>query len=64
MAPYIQLNTDIRARVTEMFEQDLFKLMNIAVFGKAMENLCKRIMVDTVRRCEIAMMCCLAADPA
>lgn len=49
MAPYIQHNTNLRAKATTEFEKDFFKLMNNAVFGKMMENLHKRIRVDLIR---------------
>ena len=62
MAPYIQLNTSLRASATAKFEEDLFKLMNTAVFGKTMENL--RYRVDLFRDCEIDWMRRLVADPA
>ena len=62
MEPYI--NSELQQKAASDFEKDLYKLMNNSVFGKAMENLQKRVDVKLPRSQEKDKLRRLIASPA
>ena len=49
MKPYIDFNTQKRKEATNEADKNHFKLLNNAVYGKAMENMRKRIKIRVVK---------------
>ena len=49
MKPYIDFNTNKRAKAKNDFEKDFFKLMNNSCFGKTMEDMRKRRDIQALR---------------
>lgn len=47
---YIDLNTELRTKAKSAFEQDFFKLLNNAIFGKTLEDTEKRLNIKLVNQ--------------
>lgn len=52
LKPYIDLNTELRAKATTTFAKNQFKLANNAIFGKTMENIRLHRVVRLVKHYE------------
>lgn len=64
MAPYIEMNTNMRKKAQSDFEKDFFKLMNNSVFGKTMENLRRRVSIKLLRVTEERQIQKLVSKPS
>ncbi|KAE9523308.1 hypothetical protein AGLY_016256 [Aphis glycines] len=54
LAPYINLNTELRKQAANKFEEQFFKDLNNSVFGKTIENMRKRFNLELVS-CPVRM---------
>ena len=52
MKPYIDFNTQKRKEATNEADKNHFKLLNNAVYGKAMENMRKRTKIRIIKNAE------------
>lgn len=52
LKPYIDFNTSMRAKATHDFEKDFWKLMNNSFYGKTMENISNRCLVELINKPE------------
>ena len=62
LAKYIDFNINKRSNANNAFEEDFFKLMNNAVFGKTLENLRKRINLKLTSNEDIFYKTCIKSQ--
>ena len=55
MEPYIALNTELRAKSTNKFQESFFKLMNNSCYGKTLESKRNRVNVNLLRSREAVL---------